>query len=163
VNLSPRQLQAPGLASEVAAVLEETGLPPEGLGLEITESVLMEYGAAAAIAALGELKALGVRLALDDFGTGYSSLAYLKRLPVDLLKIDRSFVAGLGRGAEDEALVEAMINLGRAFGLRVLAEGVETEEQFERVRSLGCDLAQGYHLARPLPEPEATRFLEERL
>jgi EAL domain-containing protein (putative c-di-GMP-specific phosphodiesterase class I) len=107
--------------------------------------------ASAAVGILQSLKALGVRLALDDFGTGYSSMGYLKRFPVDYMKIDRSFVEDLGEGGEDEAIVSGMVGLAHALGLGVIAEGVETESQLTRLREMGCELAQGFHLARPMP------------
>src|SRR6202035_1267068 len=130
VNLSGRQLQQPGLVEEIDAVLRETRLDPNALRLEITETVVM-HDAAATLAKLEALKALGVQLAIDDFGTGYSSLGYLKRFPVDNLKIDRSFVKGIGRDVEDTAIVRAVINLTEAVGMTTVAEGVETIGQLE--------------------------------
>ncbi len=153
VNLSARQLREPDLLARVAGALEDAGLDPGDLGFEVTESVLMEDGRAS-VARLEDLEALGVKLAIDDFGTGYSSLSYLKRLPVGLLKVDRSFVDGLGRDQGDETIVSAVIGLGRAMRLEVLAEGVESADQLARLRDMGCDLAQGYHLARPVPGDE---------
>jgi EAL domain-containing protein (putative c-di-GMP-specific phosphodiesterase class I) len=113
-------------------------------------------------AVLGGLRALGVRLAIDDFGREYSSLSYLKRLPVDVLKIDRSFVKGFGQDPRDATIVEAMISLAHSLGLEAVGEGVETVEQLERLRRMGCDLAQGYHLARPLPGEELASLLADR-
>ena len=153
VNLSPRQVAHPSLVERVAEALEETGLAPHRLNLEITESVLME-DSDSALDALRSLKALGVGLVLDDFGTGYSSLGYVKRFPIDVLKIDRSFVGGLGHDAEDDAIVTAVLSMGRALGLEVVAEGVETREQARHLQALGCTLAQGFLFARPLT-PEA--------
>jgi EAL domain-containing protein (putative c-di-GMP-specific phosphodiesterase class I) len=149
VNLSARQVADIGLVGEVARVLVETGIDPSSLILEITESVLME--AAASTTTLQRLKGLGVGLAIDDFGTGYSSLSYLKRFPVDSLKVDRSFIEGLGRDAEDTAIVAAVINLAHTLGLGAVAEGVETGEQLSTLKDLGCEVAQGYHLGRPVP------------
>jgi diguanylate cyclase (GGDEF)-like protein/PAS domain S-box-containing protein len=149
VNLSGRQLQDPGLVEMVVEVLEATGLPGPSLKLELTESVVME-STATTIETLTRLKALGVRLAIDDFGTGYSSLAYLKRFPVDVLKIDRSFVAGLGRDPQDTAIVQGVIAMAQGLGMMVTAEGVETAEQVVCLKRLGCDLAQGYYYASPL-------------
>jgi diguanylate cyclase (GGDEF)-like protein len=150
VNLSVRQFQHPALVDEVAEALRETGLPPGCLSLEITESMMME-AAEATNAILRDLKAIGVRLAIDDFGTGYSSLGYLKRFPVDTLKIDRTFVAGLGRDPEDSAIVHAVIRLAHTLGLAVTAEGVETAAQRDELRATGCELGQGYYFAKPLP------------
>lgn len=128
--------------------------------LEITESVVMD-DIEDAIALLRSLKALGLTVSLDDFGTGYSSLAYLRRLPIDEVKIDKSFVDGLGRNAEDTAIVAAIISLTHALERDVVAEGVETVEQLETLRSLGCDHAQGYLLARPMPPTDIERLLEQ--
>jgi EAL domain-containing protein (putative c-di-GMP-specific phosphodiesterase class I) len=108
---------------------------------------------------LGRLKELGVQVAVDDFGTGYSNLAYLKRFPMDMLKVDKSFVNGLGEKPEDTAIVEAVISLARALGLRTVAEGIETSGQLERLRDLGCELGQGYYFSRALPADEASALL----
>ena len=153
VNLSARQLSDPELVKTVAAALEGSGLDPSGLYLEITESVLMDDAEAARVT-LDALRGLGVRLAVDDFGTGYSSLAYLRRFPVNVLKIDRSFVAGIGTDVDDETVVQLVVDLAHSLKLDVVAEGVETKEQLETLRSLGCDMVQGYLLARPLPPDE---------
>jgi diguanylate cyclase (GGDEF)-like protein/PAS domain S-box-containing protein len=150
VNLSARQLSRPDLVDAVAHALEDSGLNPDRLWLEITESVLME-DADTAVAALERLRALGVHLCVDDFGTGYSSLAYLRRFPVDALKVDQSFVAGLGQDPEDSAIVEAVVSMAHSLHLSVVAEGVETEEQLARLRDLGCELAQGFYFAAPVP------------
>ncbi|QIN79666.1 EAL domain-containing protein [Rubrobacter marinus] len=158
VNLSAAQLKHPGFVSEVARTLEETGVDPAAVVLEITESMLMD-DAEKGVETLFGLKALGLRIAVDDFGTGYSSLSYLKRFPIDTLKIDRSFVDGLGREPGDTAIVRAVMGLARALGLDVVAEGIETAEQLALLRELGCDYGQGYHFARPLPGAEAVEFL----
>ena len=150
VNVSGRQLRHPELARDVERVLQETGLEPGNLNLEITESVLVE-GELTNLAALRELKRLGVKLMLDDFGTGYSSLSYLKRLPADFLKIDRSFTKGLGKDPKDEGIVSAVIDLARVLGMKEIAEGVETTEQAAHLRELGCRYAQGYLFSKPLP------------
>ncbi|HET7035583.1 MAG TPA: bifunctional diguanylate cyclase/phosphodiesterase, partial [Thermomicrobiaceae bacterium] len=150
VNLSARQVAQPDLATVVAEVLGETGLDPSRLVLEITETTLME-DIAATREMLIRLKDLGLCLAIDDFGTGYSSLAYLKELPVDFVKIDRSFIAGLARESHDAAIVAAIITVAHSLGLRVVAEGIEEPEQLALLRSLDCDLAQGFLLARPAP------------
>ena len=150
VNLSARQFTDPQLSEMVADVLADTGLPPAALSLEITESVLMDE-ADATLNTLGALRRLGVHLSIDDFGTGYSSLSYLKRFHVDVLKIDRSFVDGLGIDSEDEAIVTAVVSLAHSLGLEVTAEGVETNLQLAGLRRLGCDSVQGFLLGRPLP------------
>ena len=149
VNLSARQLLQPELPSDVAAALRDSGLPAGCLTLEMTESMLVE-DSNAVLARLRALKALGVRLAIDDFGTGYSSLAYLERFPVDLLKIDKSFVDKIGAGLESP-LARAMIGLGRELGIHVVAEGIETHGQWASLRDLGCEMGQGFYLSRPLP------------
>jgi EAL domain-containing protein (putative c-di-GMP-specific phosphodiesterase class I) len=128
--------------------------------LEITESVVME-DAQANIATLRTLKSLGVQLAIDDFGTGYSSLSYLKRFPVDLLKIDRSFVARLGENNEDTAIVQAVVSLAHTLDLQVIAEGIETSDQMDQLRALGCDFGQGYSIARPAPPNDVASFFNK--
>ncbi|WP_432967471.1 putative bifunctional diguanylate cyclase/phosphodiesterase [Dactylosporangium sp. CA-233914] len=148
VNLSARQFQHEGLVDEVAGILAETGADPHQIVLEITESLLMQ-DTETTITTLGRLKALGVRLAIDDFGTGYSSLSYLKRFPVDILKIDRSFVDGITTGQGDATLAEAVVQLGRALQLQTVAEGIETTEQWSTLQDLGCEFGQGYLFARP--------------
>jgi diguanylate cyclase (GGDEF)-like protein len=149
VNLSARQLQQPNLVEEIAAALRESGLDPASLKLEITESVVMQ-DAPSTLAKLHALKDLGIQLAIDDFGTGYSSLGYLKRFPVDTLKIDRSFVKAIGDDAEDMVIVRAVVEVARSLRLSVTAEGIETAEQLARLRALGCERGQGYYFARPL-------------
>ena len=158
VNLSAAQVTAPSVGALVTGVLAATDLPPDHLCLEVTESVLME-DARAAEASLRELRELGVRVAIDDFGTGYSSLSYLRRFPVDVLKVDRSFIDGLGPDAEDTAIVHAIITLARTLGLESVAEGVETAEQVDGLAELGCDAAQGYWFTRPVPEDELLPLL----
>ena len=149
VNLSPRQFQDADLVADVAGVLQQTGLDPSLLRLEITEGSVID-GAESTLSKMHALRALGVELVIDDFGTGYSSLSYLRRFPVQGLKIDKSFVDGIGRNAQDDAIVEAIIGFGKALGLKVTGEGVEARDQADQLRTLGCDLAQGYHFARPL-------------
>jgi diguanylate cyclase (GGDEF)-like protein/PAS domain S-box-containing protein len=149
VNLSAQQVNQPGFVDEVARVLARTGFEPRRLQLEITESVIMN-DAPATLVTLRALKELGVQLAIDDFGTGYSSLSYLKRFPVDVLKIDRTFVTGLGHDAEDTAIVQAIITLANTLGLHVTAEGVESAAQLAQLQALGCQLGQGYYFAKPL-------------
>ncbi len=150
VNLSPRQLAEPGLPNDVARVLQATRVRPDLVWLEITETALMR-DAESAVRALGALRSLGVHLAVDDFGTGYSSMTYLKRFPVEALKVDRTFVDGIGRDPEDSAICTAVVSLAHALGLRAVAEGVETPEQLAELRTLGCELAQGYLFGRPAP------------
>jgi diguanylate cyclase (GGDEF)-like protein/PAS domain S-box-containing protein len=150
VNLSPRQLAEPSLHDAVEEVLRATGVPPDSMWFEITEGTLMR-DAEAAVVALGKLRALGVHLSVDDFGTGYSSMTYLKRFPVEALKVDRSFVDGLGREPEATAICTAVISLAHALGLRAVAEGIETSEQLAELRTLGCELGQGYLFGRPEP------------
>jgi EAL domain-containing protein (putative c-di-GMP-specific phosphodiesterase class I) len=148
VNLSARQLSTPGLLPMVDCVLADFGLAPWRLCFEITESVLMD-DVDLAIPVLSKLRDLGVRLAIDDFGTGYSSLGYLRRFPVDIVKLDRAFVAGLGSDSAADAITAAVINLGHALGLSVIAEGVENEDQLTVLRALRCDRAQGYLWSAP--------------
>ena len=157
VNLSARQFVQPDLIDQVAAILIETGMDPTTLELEITESVVMDQSAVS-VRALSRLRDMGVRVVLDDFGTGYSSLAYLKHLPLDTIKIDQSFVAGLD-GDADRSIVEAVIALAHGLRIEVVAEGIETETQFRLLREMGCDVGQGYLFARPLPAVEAGRLL----
>jgi diguanylate cyclase (GGDEF)-like protein/PAS domain S-box-containing protein len=155
VNLSGRQLGDPDVVANISAALTRSGLEPDALWLEITESTLMDDAAGAA-RTLNAIRELGVHLVIDDFGTGYSSLAYLKRFPVDTLKIDRSFVDGLGRDAESEAIVRAVVGLTQSLHLSVIAEGVETVEQLEMLHELGCETYQGYLLSRPIPSEDVT-------
>jgi diguanylate cyclase (GGDEF)-like protein/PAS domain S-box-containing protein len=150
VNISARQIDDPHIVRTVEGILSRTGLPPEHLTLEITETALMK-DAAAALVVLRALKDIGVLLAIDDFGTGYSSLSYLQRFPLDILKVDSNFVEDLGVTAGGEEIVSAVINLAHALGLKVVAEGVETEQQLDVLRSLNCDFAQGFLFSRPLP------------
>jgi EAL domain-containing protein (putative c-di-GMP-specific phosphodiesterase class I) len=162
VNLSTKQLSQADLAKRVAALLERYGLPPAqvALCLEITESLMLEDPMVTG-GLLGDLARLGVRLAIDDFGTGYSSLAYLRRFPVHTLKVDRSFVSGLGLDADSRAVVAAIVELAHALGLEVVAEGVEEQVQLQALVDLGCDRAQGFLFAHPAP-PEALAELLSR-
>ena len=158
VNLAARQLQSPDLVADVAAALDESGLDARRLTLEITESAMVDDSDVTA-GRIEELKALGVRLSIDDFGTGYSSLSYLRRFNVDVLKIDRSFIANMTDSDEAAALVWAIASLGRALRLEVVAEGVETLAQLEALTSLGCHRAQGFNWSRPVPAPMLDRWL----
>ena len=153
INLSARQLTQPDLADRVATVIAESGVRPSSLCFEITESVLMD-DAESVLDIITRVRSLGVQFSIDDFGTGYSSLGYLKRFPVDSVKIDRSFVSGLGSDPGDAAIVSAVIGLAHALGLRVTAEGVETEEQLSALIALECDEAQGYFFSPPQPAPD---------
>lgn len=158
VNVSARQFRSPGFAEMVGRVLREQRIRPSRLELELTEGVLIDDREEAA-AILGRLKTLGVQIAVDDFGTGYSSLSYLSGLPIDCLKIDRSFVVQTTRGGRDAAIAQAIISLGHSLGLRVLAEGVETPEQLEFLRRHGCNECQGYLFARPCAADLAIQLL----
>lgn len=158
VNVSGAQFEAPGFPDWVFAHLDEAGLPGACLELEITESLLMVDETAAALA-VRAVRELGVHVAIDDFGTGYSSLAYLKHFPIEALKIDRSFVADLGRDSNDAAICAAIIAMGRQLGLKIVAEGVETKEQLQFLSTHGCTLAQGYFIARPVEAPEMAKLL----
>jgi EAL domain-containing protein (putative c-di-GMP-specific phosphodiesterase class I) len=149
VNISVKQLQQPNFIGSLKDILAETGLVPSRLVLEITESLLM-IDTEAAVQLLTDLKRVGVRLAVDDFGTGYSSLGYLSRFPVDMLKIDRSFVSRLHDNDEALALVAAIVRLGETLNLRTVAEGIEDHEQLARLVGLGCQFGQGYLFGRPL-------------
>lgn len=160
VNLSARQLAQPDLADEVRRILEQCDVSPSNLTLEITESVVME-NASQALVHLTNLHNLGVRLAIDDFGMGYSSLSYLHQFPVDLLKIDRSFVQRMLENEAQAQLVRTIIQMGHTLGLEVLAEGVEEVEQYEMLRDMGCELIQGYYIARPSEPADAGVFLSQ--
>lgn len=159
VNMSPVQMRAKGIVTTVAMALARSGLPAHRLVLEITEGVLIER-ADEALAVIKELQALGVGVALDDFGTGYSSLAYLKRFPFNKLKIDRTFVDTLESEAEAATIVQAIISLGRALGMTMVAEGVETRDQHRFLQAAGCHEMQGYHFARPMSAHDFARFID---
>lgn len=152
INLSVKQLERGNLPELLRTIMRETGITPDRLELEITESVIMVM--ADAFAMLADLRALGVRLALDDFGTGYSSLSYLSKLPVQTLKIDRGFITGIGESRSDETIIQAMVNISRGLNLTSVAEGVETAEQFAFLRQLGCEQVQGYLFGKPVPADE---------
>jgi EAL domain-containing protein (putative c-di-GMP-specific phosphodiesterase class I) len=161
VNVSARQLVGGTLVRDVAEALCASGLAPSSLVLEVTETALVTDPDAVA-ERLAELRALGVRLALDDFGTGYSSLSYLRQFDVDVLKIDRSFVTLLDGSPDDAAIVHGLVQLGRTLRLEVVAEGVETLQQRDRLRAEHCDLAQGYLFAAPLEADQAELLLLEQ-
>jgi EAL domain-containing protein (putative c-di-GMP-specific phosphodiesterase class I) len=158
VNLSPLQVRDRTIVDMVRSALAESGVAPSRLVLEITEGVLI-HDPDEMVKRINDLHALGVRVALDDFGSGYSNLGYLQRFPLDKLKIDRSFVAALGRSSNDGVIIQAIVALGRALGLSVLVEGVETEHQRVLLRLAGCDEMQGFLFARPAPAKAIDKLL----
>jgi EAL domain-containing protein (putative c-di-GMP-specific phosphodiesterase class I) len=160
VNLSVRNLLDRDLPNEIERLLSAYSLPPEALQLEITESMIMS-DPDRALATVTRLSDLGVRMSVDDFGTGYSSLANLRKLPIDELKIDRSFVSPMLQDESDLIIVRSTINLGHDLGLRIIAEGVEDAQTLDRLALLGCDLAQGFHVSRPMPADAFTDWLKE--
>jgi EAL domain-containing protein (putative c-di-GMP-specific phosphodiesterase class I) len=157
VNLSRVQLMLPDLPGRISEILESTGTNPAQLHLEITESAIMR-DQQLAIRTLRKLRELGLKLDLDDFGTGYSSLASLHLFPLDVLKIDRSFVANIGRGRDFAALVHAVSQLARNLGIAVVAEGIETPDQLQMLQALDCQFGQGYLFSKPLPADRAMNF-----
>ena len=161
VNLSGADVLDARLADDVAAALQRTGVPGDHLECEISEHTVLA-DPVRAVESLGRLRAMGVRLSLDDFGQGQSSLSYLGRLPLDEIKIDRSFVMGMGADASDAAIVRATIDLGRGLGLQVVAEGVEDDAALASLELLRCDVAQGFGLSRPLPADQLERWLADR-
>jgi EAL domain-containing protein (putative c-di-GMP-specific phosphodiesterase class I) len=162
VNLSAVQFNHARLPELIVQILEEIQLPPHALVLELTESVSMD-NPLAAIAIMDKLRDRGVRMSIDDFGTGYSSLSYLKRFQVYKLKIDQSFVRDITDDPQDRAIVTAIINLSRSFGLQTIAEGVETEGQLAFLREQGCDEAQGYYFTEPLPAEQLLAFVRNHI
>jgi EAL domain-containing protein (putative c-di-GMP-specific phosphodiesterase class I) len=160
INLSGRQLQVAEVVEDVAAALDESGLQPDSLVLEMTESVLMDDDENV-LAILRQLKGLGARLAIDDFGTGYSSLSYLHRFPVDMLKIDRSFVERLSHASDNAELARTIVRLGQSLQLVTVAEGVEDSAQFLALRRMGCDVGQGYYFGKPMASEEITGLLRD--
>ncbi|MGH2457784.1 MAG: EAL domain-containing protein, partial [Chloroflexota bacterium] len=160
INLSAQNLHHPQLPGVVAELLQTWSVPPSALRVEITESTLMA-DPARALETLTSLSRAGVRISIDDYGTGYSSLAYLKRLPVDEIKIDRSFVSQMVNDDNDAAIVRSTVGLGHDLGLTVVAEGVETRTTWDLLASLGCDVAQGYYLSPPLPASKFIHWLGE--
>ena len=161
VNLSARQFHQPQLPDTVRRVLQHSDVPAQNFELELTESMAMS-DTHSALASLQQLRALGVKISIDDFGTGYSSLTQLKRFPSYKLKIDQSFVRDIDKGDADKAMVNAMVRMAQAMGLRITAEGVETQQQLDFLRSLGCDEVQGYYFSRPKPAAEIEDFLFQR-
>jgi diguanylate cyclase (GGDEF)-like protein/PAS domain S-box-containing protein len=162
VNLSARQLREPSFARKVEEILKESGVGSEGLSIEITESMLMSDSTRAVIA-LGELSEMGIEISMDDFGTGYSSLSYLKRFPIDTIKIDQSFVADITTDTGDAEIIKTIISMGQILNRKVVAEGVETEEQLLLLRRYNCDEIQGYFFSRPLPDKNLVDFLKETM
>jgi EAL domain-containing protein (putative c-di-GMP-specific phosphodiesterase class I) len=162
VNISIRQFQQKELGDIVSRALESSQLDPSCLILEITESFMMQE-TESTIAKLHELKKLGIRLAIDDFGTGYSSLSYLQRFPIDILKIDKSFVDKIGNGEEGRAVARAIIMMGDSLHLKTIAEGIERPEQIAALQNLGCEAGQGFHFARPLTTDAMENFLTENM
>jgi len=159
VNLSVKQLKQPRLAERIAEVLAKTGVPPGSLELELTETSVMQ-DAEAALRMLGELKRMGVRLSIDDFGTGYSSLVYLKRFPIDTLKVDRAFTQDMITSADAQAIIAAILAMAEALKLQVIAEGVETEAQITLLQERGCSHGQGYFFSKPVPAAKMTELLQ---
>ncbi|HSS29018.1 MAG TPA: EAL domain-containing protein, partial [Usitatibacter sp.] len=162
VNLSASQFHEPELVRELAAILRQTGVAPHFLEIEITESMVMRDPERAA-RVMEELSAMGVCISIDDFGTGHSSLGYLKRFPIDRLKVDRSFVRDLPHNGDDVAITRAVIAMAHSLKMTVVAEGVEHQDQFDLLRNEGCDEFQGFFCARPLEETDLMRFLAGRL
>jgi EAL domain-containing protein (putative c-di-GMP-specific phosphodiesterase class I) len=150
INLSARQFVDHSIVDRIRLILEETGVSPDQLVIEITETIMMTE-TERSLMLLTELSKLGVKLSLDDFGTGYSSLAYLKQFPINVIKIDKSFIRDLHTNQSDSAICEAIIAIGHQLNLKVVAEGVETEEQYIYVRDKGCHSIQGYYFGKPLP------------
>jgi EAL domain-containing protein (putative c-di-GMP-specific phosphodiesterase class I) len=161
VNISIRQFQQKELVDIVREALENNGLRPNSLILEITESFMLQE-TESTLAKLHELKKVGIRLAIDDFGTGYSSLSYLQRFPIDILKIDKSFIDKIGNGEEGKAVARAIIMMGDSLNLKTIAEGIERPEQILALQHLGCGAGQGFHFAKPLTADEMEFFLAEK-
>lgn len=159
---SSRQFDGHELINTLRKVLEEEQMQAEYLELEITETILMK-NAKPDIEALQALSSMGMRFAIDDFGTGYSSLTYLKRFPIDILKIDKAFVHDVTSNADDAAIVRAIITMAHSLGMKTVAEGVETREQLDFLRTQGCDYAQGYYFSQPLSGPEIEHLMKVNL
>ena len=158
VNVSALQVQEPGLVGKVASALLATGLEPGRLVLELTEGILMRR-VEETVAVLQDLRKLGVQIAIDDFGTGYSSLSYLQDLPIDMIKIDKSFVDHLGLDRDESSMAKVIIQIGQTLRLKVVAEGVERQEQAESLLALGCPSAQGFYLGRPMSGKDTAALL----
>ncbi|MGK7889668.1 MAG: EAL domain-containing protein, partial [Leptolyngbyaceae cyanobacterium] len=158
VNLSGRQFTQPDLVQNIKTILDQTGLEGKYLKLELTESILMD-DVDAVIDTLNQMKQLDLQVSIDDFGTGYSSLSYLHRFPINTLKVDRSFVMHIDEMGEDHAIVETIITLGHHLGMDVIAEGIETAEQAQKLKDLQCEYGQGYFFAKPMPADEIETLL----
>jgi EAL domain-containing protein (putative c-di-GMP-specific phosphodiesterase class I) len=161
VNVSTRQLETDQLIGDISCALETSGFEARSLIVEITETAIMR-SVSTVVPRLAALKATGVRIAIDDFGTGYSSLAYLQRFPVDILKIDRSFIAAMADSPESGALIRSLVHLGKSLGLETLAEGIEEKAQYDQLKQAHCDSGQGYLYARPLEPEGVEEFLVAR-
>ncbi len=161
INLSPRHLRSPSVVEQVARILARHDFPPSALQLEITESLLL-FDFEQAEQRLSQFRMRGVRIALDDFGAGYSSLSYIRRLPLDVIKIDRSFARDISDDRQSEAVVRAIVQLAEALELQIVAEGIETESQAERMTSCGCSIQQGYLFGRPMPLNDLMRHLKAK-
>ena len=159
VNVDERQMGSPELTEDVFHLLQNYKLPASCLRLEVTESVFLDRGSHHVLRALTKLSEHGVRIALDDFGTGFASLTHLKKFPVDVLKIDQTFVAGLGKSADDAAIVRALIGLGNSLGMETVAEGIETKQQAAFVRTCGCTLGQGYLYGAARPAADIPQLI----
>jgi EAL domain-containing protein (putative c-di-GMP-specific phosphodiesterase class I) len=162
VNLSARNFSDERLVEQVGSIVSESGIRPASLKLEITETALMA-NAAETIDILKRIKAMGISISVDDFGTGYSSLSFLHTFPLDHLKIDRSFVETMGNGNENRQIVRTIIALAKTLKLEIIAEGIETKEQFKKLRRLGCQYGQGYLFSRPQPVGEIEAMLRENV
>ena len=158
VNITPKQFAQPDLAAQIGEILQQTGINPSCLDLEITETIAMADVSHSSVA-LAQLKALGARLSIDDFGTGYSSLSRLQRFPVDTLKIDRAFISRMDSDLETYEIVRIIVMLAHSLGLKVVAEGVETQQQVEMLKQIGCELAQGYLYSKPVNHQAAQQLL----
>ena len=162
VNLSGRQLSGAGIRSVVKSALDDAGLPAQYLGLEVTETALVHHEGAGWERSQADLVALhdeGVRIAIDDFGTGFSSLGHLRHFPVDMIKVDRSFIQGMEEETKDAAIAANLVTLAHALGVLAIAEGIESDGQLSSLRDLGCDLAQGFLFARPMPAAQVQSVL----
>ena len=160
VNISPRHFLEDNLPGQLNRVIRETGINPKNLDLEVTEGLIIQ-NVDRTVEIMREFKALGGTVSIDDFGTGYSSLAYLKRFPLDKLKIDKSFVNEIDKNMKDEGLAKTIITMGHGLGLEVVAEGVESRRQLAKLKELECDIIQGYYFSHPLPADELTKLLKK--